>query len=274
MDLTNLKDLRAALKLAGIKPSKELGQHFLVDRTALDKIIDAARLSKDDTVLEIGPGIGTLTSALVKKANHVIAVERDQRLVSILRSQFPSADVIEEDFLNYDLSRISSYKVVANLPYYVTSKIIQTLLSADPSPSSITVLVQKEVAQRIVAQPGQMSVLAFSVQYYGQPKLVDIVPASSFWPAPEVDSAILNINIRPQPAFKADGKLLFKLIKAGFGERRKMLKNSLAGGLQLTTETVTTWLDESSVSQSVRAQELSLEQWQKIYQQATKMDLI
>lgn len=274
MDLTNLKDLRAALKLAGIKPNKELGQHFLVDRTALDKIIDAARLSKDDTVLEIGPGIGTLTLALVKKANHVIAVERDQRLVSILRSQFPSADVIEEDFLNYDLSRISNYKVVANLPYYVTSKIIQTLLSADPSPSSITVLVQKEVAQRIVAQPGQMSVLAFSVQYYGQPKLVDIVPASSFWPAPEVDSAILNINIRPQPAFKADGKLLFKLIKAGFGERRKMLKNSLAGGLQLTTEAVTTWLDESSVSQSVRAQELSLEQWQKIYQQATKMDLI
>ncbi len=274
MDLTNIKDLRTALKLAGIKPNKELGQHFLVDQLVLDKIINSADLTETDTVLEIGPGIGTLTAALVQRTNHVIVVERDHRFVSVLRSQFPGATVVEEDFLSYDLSRLSNYKVVANLPYYVTSKIIHALLNTDSPPRSITVLVQKEVAERIVARPGQMSVLAFSVQYYGQPKLIDIVPASSFWPAPEVDSAILHIDIRSQPAFNADVKSLFKLVKAGFSERRKMLKNSLAGGLRLDSDTVSTLLIKSSLAQTARAQELSLGQWQDIYQQAIKMDLI
>lgn len=274
MDLTNLDNLRAALKIAGLKPNKDLGQHFLIDRAALDKIIEAADLSPGDTVLEIGPGVGTLTAELAEKAGRVIAIERDNRLAEILGRQFPGAEIVEADFLDYDLSHLDSYKVVANLPYYITSKIIQALLTAVRPPTSLIVLVQKEVAERIVARPGRMSVLAFSVQYYGRPKLVDIVSSSSFWPAPEVDSAILHVEIDPQPAFAADAKRLFKLVKAGFGERRKMLKNSLAGGLQVSPDVVSTWLATASISQTARAQELSLAQWQKIYGQALEKGAI
>lgn len=268
MDLTNLSDLRMALKLAGIKPNKELGQHFLIDRPALNKIVAAARINADDTVLEIGPGVGTLTASLVEAAGQVVVVEKDAHLADILKSRFPTIEVVAQDFMKFDLSALDDYKVVANLPYYITSKILQALLTAQQPPRSITVLVQKEVAERITAEPGQMSVLAFSVQYFGCPQIIDLVPAASFWPAPEVDSAILHIDLGNKPAFAADQQSLFRLVKAGFGERRKMLKNTLAGGLQIDSRLALDLLTAASISPTARAQELSMVQWQALYDQA------
>ncbi len=268
MDLTNLSDLRMALKLAGIKPNKELGQHFLIDHTALNKIVTAARINADDTVLEIGPGVGTLTATLIEAASQVVVIEKDAHLADIIKSRFPTIKVVAQDFMKFDLSALDNYKVVANLPYYITSKILQALLTAQHPPRSITVLVQKEVAERITAAPGQMSVLAFSVQYFGHPQIIDLVPAASFWPAPEVDSAILHIEIGSQPAFAADQQSLFRLVKAGFGARRKMLKNTLAGGLQIDSRLALDLLTAASISPTARAQELSLVQWQALYDQA------
>ncbi len=269
MDLTNLQDLTIALKLAGLKPNKDLGQHFLIDSDALEGMVETAKLCERDTVLEIGPGVGTLTVELLKRAEKVIAVEKDNRFVSILRGQFPQLEIHQQDFRSFNLDRLPvGYKVAANLPYYITSSIIQALLTSTNPPRSITILIQKEVAERITAQPGQMSVLAFSVQYFAKPKLIQIVPRTSFWPSPEVDSAVLQIDVRRQPFFKADPKTLFRLVKAGFGEKRKQLKNSLAGGLNLNTSSVNDLLQSANISPTARAQELSLEQWHKLYEQA------
>lgn len=274
MDLTNPKDLRLALDLAGLKLNKELGQHFLIDRVALATIIESAQLAKDDTVLEIGPGIGTLTAALMPVAGRVVAVEKDPRFIDILQKQFSGIEVHNQDFNDFNLDEFDQYKVVANLPYYITSKILQALLTAQNPPSSITVLVQKEVARRITAVPGQMSVLAFSVQYFGRPRLVATVPATSFWPAPEVNSAILHIAVLPQPVFAADQSALFRLVKAGFGEKRKMLRNSLAGGLQISPKVAAELLQAANIKSSARAQELDMQQWRQLYDVATARQLL
>lgn len=266
MDLTNKNDLRAALALAHLSPTKKLGQHFLIDKSALDRIVASANLAKSDKVLEIGPGVGTLTQALLEQAGSITVVERDTRFIEILHRQFPSVTVIEADFLDFDLDSLGKYKVVANLPYYITSKIIQKLLTATNKPTSITILVQKEVAMRIVAGPGAMSLLAISVQYYARPQLVEVVPAASFWPAPEVDSAILQIDAIGQLAFKAEEKRLFRLVKAGFGERRKMLKNALSGGLNITPAQAAMLIESANLAANVRAQEMSLDDWHRLFE--------
>ncbi len=268
MDLSELKNLRLALKLSGLSAKKSFGQNFLVDRDALAKIVDAAELNASDAVLEIGPGLGVLTDELIKRAGKVIALEADSELAELLRRRAPeNLDVITIDALQYDLAQMpDGYKVVANLPYYITSPLIRFLLEGNKKPQSITVLVQKEVAERIVAKPGNMSVLACSVQYYGNPRLVDVVPSSSFFPAPKVDSAILHIAVAPTPAFEADSKQLFRLIKAGFGEKRKMLRNSLAGGLAIPAQVAVDMIAQAGLKETARAQELSIEDWQRLYQ--------
>lgn len=274
MHLTNKKTLQAALTLAGLSPTKKLGQHFLIDQVALEQIIAAAKLETGDTVLEIGPGVGTLTIELAKRVKKVLAIEKDAKFVDILRRQIPQAEIVEIDFLDFDLSQLPPYKVVANLPYYITSKIIRNLLTSKNKPVSITVLIQKEVAQRITAAPGQMSVLAFSVQYYGQPKTICDVPRFSFWPAPDVDSAVLQIDVWPQPAFAAEQNKLFRLVKAGFGEKRKQLKNALAGGLAINTATAAELIKSAGLPANARAQELDLTDWQKLYTAALKAKVI
>lgn len=266
MDLTHLPDLKLALKLAGLKPNKLMGQHFLIDRPVLERIVKTADLKSDDTVLEIGPGLGVLTDELVRRVKKVIVIEKDPNFTRILKSKnHTNLEVIDGDFLTADLSKLVDYKVVANLPYYITSAAFKKLLQTDNRSITITVLVQKEIAERITAQPGQMSVLAVSVQYYSQPKLVEIVPAASFWPPPKVDSAILKIDVFDQPVFAADDKKLFRLIKAGFGEKRKMLKNALAGGLAIDTTKASQLLAAAKISPTARAQELSLNDWQRLY---------
>ena len=268
MDLTNLANVRLALKLAGLSAKKSLGQNFLIDKEALQEIVATASLAPHDVILEIGPGLGVLTDELVQHAERVIALEADTDFAQILERRAPdNLQVIEGDALQYDLNTLPrGYKVVANLPYYITSPLIRFLLEAENKPASMTVLVQKEVAERITAKPGDMSVLAFSVQYYAAAQLARVVAAESFYPAPKVDSAILHLELRSQPAFAADTKKLFRLVKAGFGEKRKMLKNALAGGLAISGENAAHLLESASIGATARAQELSLEQWEKLYQ--------
>ncbi len=276
MDLMNVNELRTAMQIAGVRARKSLGQHFLVDRPSLEAVMGAAKLTKNDTVLEIGPGLGVMTTPLAKMVKRVVAVETDRVLAELLAHDAPpNLDVVHEDIMRFNLSSLpSEYKVVANIPYYLTSSIIRVLLEADNQPRCLVLLVQKEVAERIVAKPGQMSILALSVQYYGRPEVLQTVDRHRFWPAPKVDSAILRVEVYHQPAFKADRSKLFRLIKAGFGEKRKMLRNSLAGGLNTEPALAEKLIRQAGLVESARAQELDLEAWQRLYQAAAKYELL
>lgn len=267
MDLTDLETLRAALRLAGLTPHTSLDQHFLVDRAALEQLLESADLQPTDTVLEIGAGPGVITQALAERVKAVVAVELDPKFAALIqRARWDNVTVVNQDFRNLSLDDVpSGYKVVAGLPYGITSLVLQRLLSAANRPLSITVMVQKEVAQRVTAEPGALSVLALSVQYYGQPRLVSIVPATSYYPVPKVDSAILHIDGRPAPAFPADEQQLFRLIKIGFAARRKMLKNNLAAGLQWPMAKAEALLTKADIKPTARAQELSLDDWHRLY---------
>jgi 16S rRNA (adenine1518-N6/adenine1519-N6)-dimethyltransferase len=205
----------------------------------------------------------------------VVAVETDRVLADLLRRDAPgNLEVVEQDFLNYDLMQLpAKYKAIANIPYYLTSKIFRLLIESPNPPSVISVLIQKEVAQRIVAAPGQLSILALSVQYYGQPEIIRIVERHKFWPAPAVDSAVLRVTLTG-PAFPAEPARLFRLIKAGFGEKRKQLKNALSGGLNLSSELAIELIAAAKLAPNARAQELDLPSWKSLYAVAVKREII
>lgn len=246
-------------------PKKELGQHWLKDREILSSIADAADLLASDTVLEIGPGLGTLTSELLRRAGRVVAVEFDRDLANKLPGQFPgkNLEVVSADILSYDLSALpSGYKVVANVPYYITSKIVEMLMTAANKPSQVVLLVQKEVAERLAAGPGDMSMLSVSAQVYAEVSLGPIVRAEYFTPPPKVDSRVVILHIRPVSFVeKALEKRFFRLVKAGFSARRKKLSSSLAGGLMISKPRAIDLLGGVNIDPNLRAQDLSLEQW-------------
>lgn len=258
-----------------MKAKKSFGQNWLRDEYTLDLIVDSAKISGNDTVLEVGPGLGYLTNKLAKQAGQVICVEADQDLIPHLTHQFgpvSNVEVVQADILKYDLSQLpKNYLVVANIPYYLTSNLIRQLLESTNPPARMVLMVQKEVADRIVAGPGQMSVLSFSVQYYAEADIVASVAKELFEPIPKVDSAIIKIVRRDQPVFEADTKKLFKLVKAGFGEKRKMLRNSLSGGLQFSTAEVESLLKKAGLKPTSRSQELSMLDWQKLYEGYIKL---
>jgi len=246
-------------------PNKSLGQHWLHDRSILSEIADAAEIKEDDTVLEIGPGLGTLTSEILSRAKEVVAVEFDSELARKLPGQFPgkNLEVINEDILSYDLASLpKDYVVVANVPYYITSKIVQKLMTAENKPRVAVLLVQKEVAERIAADPGDMSLLAISAQVYAEAQLGIEVPREFFTPPPKVDSQVVILRTRQSPLIspKEEGQF-FRVVKAGFAERRKKLRSSLSGGLQLDKQTVDKLLKDAGINPEARAQELSIEQW-------------
>ncbi|HRF28305.1 MAG TPA: 16S rRNA (adenine(1518)-N(6)/adenine(1519)-N(6))-dimethyltransferase RsmA [Candidatus Saccharibacteria bacterium] len=249
-------------------PNKALGQHWLHDRLVLEAIADSAELNSEDTVLEIGPGLGTLTSVLLDRANEVIAVEFDEALARKLPGQFPGKNlqVKNEDILSFDLSQLpAGYKVVANVPYYITSKIIHTLMTAANKPAIAVLLVQKEVAERIVAEPGDMSILAISAQVYAEASLGVEVPRAFFTPPPQVDSQVVVLETRKQPLVGLElEREFFRLVKAGFAERRKKLRSSLAAGLHRDKAAVDDLLKTAQISPKARAQELSIEDWKKL----------
>lgn len=246
-------------------PKKELGQHWLQDRLILSEIADAANIREDDTVLEIGPGLGTLTSELLRRAKKVIAVEFDPDLARKLPGQFPGTnlEVTQQDILSYDLSKLpKGYVVVANVPYYITSKIVQKLMTADNKPRIAVLLVQKEVAERIAARPGDMSILAVSAQIYADASLNIEVPREFFTPPPKVDSQVVVLTMFDTPRVSPnDERKFFRMVKAGFSAKRKKLRSSLAGGLGISKQDAETLLQASDISPDVRAEDLSIDEW-------------
>lgn len=249
-------------------PNKSLGQHWLRDRDVLAHIAVCAELTADDTVLEIGPGLGTLTSELLRRSKKVVAVEFDEELARKLPAQFPGKDltVVQSDILSYDLSQLpAGYKVVANVPYYITSKIVQLLMTADNKPDVAVLLVQKEVAERLAAKPGNMSILAVSAQLFADVTLGDVVEGKMFTPPPKVDSQVVILKIRHTP-FLTDvsEKDFFRVVKAGFSAKRKMLRSSLSGGLGVTKDEAEAYLNAASIKPNDRAESLSLDQWQTL----------
>lgn len=244
---------------------KSLGQHWLDDEASLQAMCESVSLGLDDTVLEIGPGPGALTKKLVVQAKEVIAVEFDHDLAQKLPSRVPEPNltVIEQDILRFDLTKLPpNYKVAANIPYYLTSNLLRVLCESPNHFSQAALLVQKEVAERVCAQPGDMSLLSVSVQFYCDAQLGRVVSARLFTPPPKVDSQILLLTYRQNPLFlDLDKKLFFRIVKAGFSQRRKTLLNSLSGGLQLPKEQTKQMLGQAKIAPTTRAQDLSLAQW-------------
>jgi 16S rRNA (adenine1518-N6/adenine1519-N6)-dimethyltransferase len=248
---------------------KSLGQHWLYDDESLNAMVQAAHIGQGDTVLEIGPGLGTLTAKLVDAAKQVVAVEVDEALANSLPTRIAADNlqVLNEDILKFDLSHMpDNYKVVANVPYYLTSHILR-LLCESPKPfQEAALLVQKEVAQRVCAPPGSCSLLSISVQFYAEATTGMIVPAELFTPPPKVDSQILALRYYQVPRYPGiDIRLFFRIVKAGFSQRRKTVLNSLGAGLQLDRKETSELLERAGIAPDVRAQSLSLDQWHDLY---------
>jgi len=245
--------------------NKSLGQHWLKDRLVLAGIADEAGITSNDTVLEIGPGLGTLTSELLRRAKNVIAVELDKNLAEKLPGQFPgkNLEVVNQDILTFDLTILpKKYIVVANVPYYITSKIIQLLTTSANPPKKIVLLVQKEVAERLAAEPGDMSILSVSAQLYADVTLGEVVPAAYFTPPPKVDSQVVILTMLTAPRVAEPmQKAFFQVVKAGFSARRKKLRSSLSSGLRISKADVEVLLEESGISPDVRAETLSINDW-------------
>ena len=272
MDL--LEQTKKLCDTHNIRPSRSKGQNFLADEAAYDKVVDAAELSENDIVLEVGPGFGFLTEKLAKKVKKVIAIELDDKLAAILKGKvmkqgLKNVEVINADILSYEL-RVTSYKVAANLPYNITSIFLRKFLSAHVKPNSMTLMLQKEVAERICARPPKMSLLAVSVQFYAEPEIVDYVSADNFWPRPEVDSAIVHLIIREKKELNSlaskELSSFFRLVKAGFSARRKMLKNNLAAFWRIEPQKAEKVLEQAGFNGKARAQELSVADWLKLFE--------
>ncbi len=265
-------DPRSLLREFNIEPKKSLGQNFLVDDGAAVRIVAAAELSPDDEVLEVGPGLGALTRRLAAAAKRVVAVELDQRLIPVLEHTLAAhnnVEIVHGDILKLDPATLlfPAYKVVANIPYYITSALLRHLLEADVRPSLLVLTVQEEVARRIVARPGNMSLLAVSVQFYGRPRTVAWLKAGAFYPRPKVNSAVVQIDLS-QGAKSAqdvtDVDLFFQLARAGFGQRRKQLRNALARGLARPKVEIDAALAAAGIDPRRRAETLSIDEWEAL----------
>ena len=279
-DLSSKKIIKTLLDKYNTKPLKRWGQNFLIDERVLKKIVDSANLKKSDIVLEIGPGIGTLTQELAKRVKKVIAIEKDKKMCEILKDVLEGWNVKNVRVVNADILKLDPkpyilkpYKVVANLPYYIVAPVIRKFLELpEARPREMILMVQKEVAQRICAKPPKMNLLAISVQFYAKPKILFYVPKNSFWPKPKVDGAILRISRICTNLPRIDTNLFFKIVRAGFSQPRKQIANnlskmlalSLPNGVKLDKERVKKWLLENGVKPVRRAETLTIEDWIKL----------
>ncbi len=288
MDL--LGETKELCRLYHIKPARARGQNFLINEEIYDKIVGAAELKKDDVVLEVGPGLGFLTAELAKRVKKVIAVEIDKRLAEILEHRLTAQGVKNVEVVNEDILQlnpkpqtpipnqipnpksqipscqlpIANFKIVANLPYNITSIFLKKFLSMEHKPELMALMLQKEVAERIVASPPKMSKLSVSVQFYAKPEIIEIVPADNFWPKPAVDSAIIKLKVSAQDGngkWKVDEKNFFRLVKIGFSAKRKMLKNNLAAGYHISQDEAEEKLVKAGFNPKIRAQELAVGEW-------------
>ena len=259
------------LKKYGIKPKKSLGQNFLIEPAGLGKVIDAAELTTTDEVLEIGAGLGSLTYLLAQSARLVTAVEIDRAMLPPLRealAAFNNVKIVEGDILELkpdELMQQQDYVVVANIPYYISSAIIRHLMEARRRPKRVVLTVQKEVAERVLARDGKMSLLSLSVQVFGMVSLAGVIPSGSFLPAPDVDSAVLKIELYPEPLVPFNQqKAFFNLAHAGFGQKRKTLRNSLSAGLALAGSEGEKLLLDAGIDPQRRAETLTILEWKKL----------
>ena len=277
-----LTETKRSLRRFDLRARKGLGQHFLIDGEVLKLITAGAELNPTDIVIEVGPGLGVLTRELARQVRRVITIELDKKLAVILKQSLPSFNnviIINEDVLRINPVDLlqkrnmgNHYKVVANLPYYITSPVLRHFLEASVKPQIMVVMVQKEVAEAIVAKPGRMSLLSVSVQLYGEPTIVSYVPAECFYPAPEVDSAILKVALYSQPALEiADRESFFTLVRAGFAAPRKQIANSLAKGLGLSKTETLALLAAVEILPQRRAETLTLEEWENLWRISTRL---
>lgn len=251
------KDLLRELK---IKPSKGLGQNFLIDKSAINKVLNALDISLNDTVLEVGPGFGMLTKELVKKAKKVVSVEKDRNMVNLLEKEclVDNLEIVNQDILQFN-PKFKDYVLVGNIPFYLTAPVIRKFLETENRPKQIVFIIQKEVAQRISANPPRMSILAVSVQIYADTKITSYIKKDSFWPKPKIDSAIIKIIPKEFPKMNMD--LFFKTVKAGFSQPRKQLLNNLSKGLYINKTILSEKLSKININPTQRAETLSIKDW-------------
>jgi 16S rRNA (adenine1518-N6/adenine1519-N6)-dimethyltransferase len=268
IDLTDIYELRNLLYAHGMRPNKSFGQNFLIDRSILERMVEAAEIELDDQVLELGAGTGVLTRELARRARRVVAVELERDMLTLLAKTTGALSNVERLARNLlyldpqDVFEQEPYKLVANLPYYITAPTFRHFLESANKPRLLVVMVQYEVAQRMVAGPGDMSLLGVSVQFYGQPSIVARVPARSFYPAPKVDSAILRVDVHDHvPLSLAERDGFFHIVQAGFAERRKQLHNSLTHHLHRKNEEIRACLTAASIDPSRRAETLTIDDW-------------
>ncbi len=256
-----------------MKPKKSLGQNFLRDKTVLSTIIEVSNLTREDNVIEIGPGEGVLTDEMLKKTGKLIVIEKDDSLAARLDLRLRGNNritIINEDILEINLPEIleknnfKNYKLIANIPYYITSPIIRLFLETTYQPTEIILMVQREVAERICASPGQMSILASSVQYYASSEIISFVDKNSFWPVPEVDSAIIRITPFIEKPTQKEAISFFRIVTAGFSAKRKTLSNNLSSSFHLDKKTVEEKIRLTGLAPTQRAQELTIENWKKL----------
>lgn len=285
-----LEKTKELCRIYDIHPARSKGQNFLVNEDVYDRLVEVADLKSDDVVLEVGPGLGFLTGKLAKAVARVVAVELDDKLADVLKTGLESQGVANVEVVNLDIMKLgsgsrkldsgnnyniqtsnfklpASYKVVANLPYNISSVFLRKFLSeAENKPEIMVLMLQKEVAERIVAKPGEMSVLALSVQFYADAEIIDHVPSKDFWPEPEVDSAIIRIKLKNKNAYQDDKyeKSFFRLVKFGFIAKRKMLKNNLAAGYHIKQTEAEEKIVKAGFNPKIRAQELSVDDWKKL----------
>ena len=272
IDLTNVRELRNLLYAYGMRPNKSFGQNFLIDRPVLMKIVEAAEIKMSDQVMEVGAGTGVLTQELAKRASRVVAVELERDMLAILAKmtgRYANVEVVARNLLYLDPAEVfgeAPYKLVANLPYYITAPTFRHFLESANAPRLLVVMVQEEVAQRIVAEPGDLSLLAVSIQFYGRPQIIAHVPAAAFYPAPKVDSAILRVDLHAEaPLAREERDSFFQIVQAGFSERRKQLHNALTHGLHGKNEDIRAWLTAAGIETSRRAETLSIEEWLNLH---------
>ncbi|MEI7452411.1 MAG: 16S rRNA (adenine(1518)-N(6)/adenine(1519)-N(6))-dimethyltransferase RsmA [Candidatus Falkowbacteria bacterium] len=260
-------------KMYEIYPSRSKGQNFLINEKVYDDIIVAADLKKTDIVLEVGPGLGFLTEKLAANCKKLVAVELDDKIFNYLQIKKISQKLDNVELLNSDILQVRvkevlpvKYKVVANLPYNITSIFLRTFLESDFRPQLLVLMLQKEVAERITAKAGEMSLLALSIQYFASAEIIEIVPASDFYPAPKVDSAIVKIDTSDSSKIDfAEAKLFFRLARIGFSAKRKMLKKNLGNGVKIPAETIEQVLVDLGLDVKIRAQDLSLSDWKNLF---------
>lgn len=264
-------NVAALLREHGLAPKKSLGQNFLIDPAALERVVRAADITPQDRVLEIGPGLGSLTRHLARAARQVVTVEIDDTLLPALRAVLADAsnvEIVHGDILEQDPARLmqeDGYLVVANIPYYITSNLIRHLLEAQRKPARLVLTVQREVAERINAQPGDLSLLALGVQVYGKPSIAARIPAGAFYPPPKVDSSVVRVDLYNEPQIPANQiDTFFRLAKAGFGQKRKTLRNALAAGLAIDGPAAAQLLTSAGIDPQRRAETLSLEEWRRL----------